>query len=73
MQEQELSECQSQVDISSLEGSLVTTKEEKRKMDEKVILLQKELSRVSQQSTARGALDALRKQKRAKEEDYQNE
>ena len=46
---------------------------EKRGVDEKVFSLQGELSRIVQQSSARGALEASKKQRRSKEEDYQNQ
>ena len=41
-------------------------------MDESVFDLQQELSRISMQSSARGALEVHKKEKRNKEEDYQN-
>ena len=72
-QERELADYESQVDIPSLEVSLRLLHGEKRKVDEKVFSLQQELSRISQQASARGALDAKRKEKRSKEEDYQNQ
>jgi hypothetical protein len=52
--------------VRSLQG-------EKRSLDEKVFSLQGELSRIVQQSSARGALEASKKQRRNKEEDYQNQ
>ena len=61
------------MDIPVLERSLRSFQEEKRKLDEKVFTLQHELSRISQQSSARGALEASKKQRRSKEEDYQNQ
>ena len=73
LQEQELGDLRSQIDIPSLERALGSLREEKRKLDEQVMSLQQELSRVSQQSSARGALEAFRKDKRTKEEQYQNE
>ena len=61
------------MDIPSLENSLRSVHREKRNMDEKVLSLQGELSRIVQQSSARGALEASKKQRRNKEEDYQNQ
>ena len=72
-QERELSDYESQVDVSSLENSLRSLRGEKRSVDEKVIALQGELSRIVQHSSARGALEASKKQRRSKEEDYQNQ
>ena len=61
------------MDIPALEGSLRSLQGEKRKVDESVLTLQQEMSRISMQSSARGALEAHRKEKRNKEEDYQNQ
>ena len=61
------------MDIPSLENSLRSLHRDKRSMDEKVFSLQGELSRIVQQSSARGALEASKKQRRNKEEDYQNQ
>ena len=72
-QEQELSEQRLQVDIPALEQALQSLGEEKRRLDERVSALQQELGRISQQSGVRGALEAFRRDKRAKEEHYQNE
>ena len=72
-QEQELAENRSAIDIPSLERSLQTLADEKKKLDQKVSSLQQELGRVSQQSSARGALESLRRDKRSREEQYQNE
>ena len=68
-----MSDYESQVDIPSLESSLRSLHKDKRSMDEKVFSLQGELSRIVQQSSARGALEASKKQRRNKEEDYQNQ
>ena len=72
-QTQELSEHQAAVDIPALERALAAMGEEKRRADERVAVLQGELDRISQQSRTWGALEALRKDKRGKEEQYQNE
>ena len=48
-------------------------RDEKKRTDDRVQTLQVELSRISQQSAARGALEALKNQKRTQEESYQNE
>jgi len=72
-QEQELSEQRLQVDIPALERAMQSLREEKRRLDERVSTLQQELGRISQQSGVRGALEAFRRDKRAKEEHYQNE
>ena len=61
------------MDIPSLEMSLRSLHGEKKKMDEKVSSLQQEMSRISQQASIRGALDAKKKERRIKEEDYQNQ
>ena len=61
------------MDIPSLETSVRSLQREKRGVDEKVFSLQGELSRIVQQSSARGALEASKKQRRSKEEDYQNQ
>ena len=72
-QEQELSEQRLQVDIPALEQALKSFGEEKRKLDERVGALQQELGKISQQSGVRGALEAFRRDRRAKDEQYQNE
>lgn len=73
LQEQELAEHRFQIDIPSLEVALQSFREEKKRLDERVSSLQQELGRISLQSGARGALEALRRDKRSKEEVYQNE
>lgn len=73
VQEQELSEQRLQVDIPALEKALKSFGEEKRKLDERVGALQQELGKISQQSGVRGALEAFRRDRRAKDEQYQNE
>ena len=72
-QEQELSEQRLQVDIPALEKALKSFGGEKRKLDERVGALQQELGKISQQSGVRGALEAFRRDRRAKDEQYQNE
>ena len=61
------------MDIPALERALTAMGEERRRADERVSVLQGELDRISQQSRIWGALEALRKDKRGKEEHYQNE
>ena len=61
-----------QVDIPALEQALKSLGEEKRKLDERVGALQHELGKISQQSGVRGALEAFRRDRRAKDEQYQN-
>ena len=56
-----------------MEESHAQLRSEKKKVDEEISRLQQELSVISRQSSSRGALDALRRDKRAKEERYQNE
>ena len=68
-----MSEQRLQVDIPSLEQVLKSFGEEKRKLDERVGVLQQELGKISQQSGVRGALEAFRRDRRAKDEQYQNE
>ncbi len=73
IKEQELTESRGLVDIPALEGSLQSLTDDKRKLDQRVSVLQQELAHISQQSGARGALEALRKDKRNKDDQYQNE
>ena len=61
------------MDVPALERSLRSLQGEKRNMDDSVNALQQEMTRISMQSSARGALEAHRKEKRNKEEDYQNQ
>ncbi len=61
------------MDLSSLEEAARSLRNEKKKTDDKVQTLQTELSKISQQSAARGALEALKNQKRTQEVAYQNE
>ena len=68
-----MSEQRLQVDIPALEKALKSFGEEKRKLDEHVGALQQELGKISQQSGVRGALEAFRRDRRAKDEQYQNE
>ena len=71
--ERELEEIRSQTNISEMETSHAALRSEKKKADEEISQLQRELSVISHQSSSRGALDALRRDKRAKEERYQSE
>ena len=59
--------------VDSMEEELSKFSEEKQKMSQKAAQLQKELAQLSTHSNVRGAVDELRKQKRAKEETYQLE
>ena len=61
------------MDVPALERALAALGEEKRRADERVSVLQGELDRISQQSRTWGALEALRRDKSGKEEQYQNE
>lgn len=54
-----------------MEKELEKFSQEKRAMDKKVMQLQKEQNQLSLQSSARGVLEELRKQRRATEERYQ--
>ena len=56
-----------------MEEELGKYSEEKQKLNTKVQQLQKEMSQLSVQSGARGALEELRKQKRSRDENYQLE
>ncbi len=56
-----------------MEGELDQLVEEKQKHGSKLGQLQKELNQLSVHSSARGAVDELKKQRRGKEESYQLE
>lgn len=56
-----------------MEEEVVSLREEKRRGDDRVQTLQAELSKISQQSAARGALEELKKEKRARGDAYQSE
>ena len=71
--ERELEEVKSQTNIPQMEESHSKLRSEKKKADEEISRLQQELLVISRQSSSRGALDTFRKDKRAKEERYQNE
>lgn len=73
MQQQELSEYKASVNISDMEGELSKLRSHKKQLDEKMQALQREMTVVTQQSSARGALDILVRDKHAKEQMYQNE
>ena len=60
------------MDIPSLEAQLTQLQSEKGQLDERVRALQEELAKVTRQAAARGAVDALRKQKRTTEEELSN-
>ena len=72
LQEEELAEHASSVDIPSLEAQLSELQSEKGRLDERARALQEELAKVTKQAAARGAVDALRKQKRTVEEEMSN-
>ena len=72
-QEQELSEYKSSVSISAMEQELQTLHSQKKQLDQAMQTLQHEMSVITQQSSARGALDVLVRDKRNKEQLYQNE
>ena len=57
--------------MSALERELEETGEQKRKTGETVTRLQQEQSIITQQSSARGALQNMQKDKQAKEQQYQ--
>lgn len=56
-----------------MEGEMEEYTEDKRKLNTKIGQLQKEVNQLSQHSSARGAVEELRKQKRTNEESYQLE
>lgn len=60
------------MDIPSLEAQLTQLQSEKGQLDDRVRTLQEELAKVTRQAAARGAVDALRKQKRTTEEELSN-
>ena len=66
-----MEEYREHVDLTTMEKELEQSGHEKQGTDKRVLLLQKELSQLSLQASARGALEELRKQKRVKEERYQ--
>ena len=72
-QEKELSDYHQQTNLESMERDLEQLGEEKQKQSVKLGQLQKELNQLSVHSSARGAVDELRKQRRVKEESYQLE
>ena len=73
VQEKEVVDYQQQFSLSDMEQEVVKYREEKQRLGVRAGQLQKELTQVSQHSTARGAVEELKKQKRAKEESYQLE
>ena len=73
LQERELQEMKLQTNIVQMEDSLTTLRGTKKKLDEETSRLQQELSVISRQSSSRGALEAFRRDKRDREELYQNE
>ena len=66
-------EQKSVVDVAALERELQGLGDEKRKVDDEMQRLQKDLSAISQQASVRGALEAFRRDKKVKEEQLQNE
>ena len=73
LQESESEEYKKDVDVLAMERDLGECSREKQAMDRKIMQLQKEQTQLSQQASARGALEELRKQKRALEETYRNQ
>ena len=73
LKERELEESRVQTDISKMEEAQMVLRSEKRRADDEISRLQQELSVISRQSSSRGALDTLRRDRRAKEERYQTE
>ena len=73
MQQQELSEYKATVSIPVMEEELQKLRSHKKQLDEQLQALQHELTVVTQQSSARGALDVLIRDKDAKERMYQSE
>eukprot|EP00731_Ephydatia_muelleri_P020288 Em0013g15a len=71
--EENLTEQRAIVDVASLERELQGLVEEKRRADDEVVRLQRDLTAISQQAGVRGALDAFRRDKKVKEEQLQNE
>lgn len=73
VQEKELSDYHASVDLSSMEEELDSLSTDKQKLSTKLAQLQKELSQLSLYSSARGAIDGFKKQKKEKEDSYQLE
>ena len=73
IQEKELSDYHETVDIVALEEELEVLGQDKQKLNTKAMQLQKELTQQSVYSSARGAVDGLKKQKKEKEDSYQLE
>ena len=63
----------SSVSLSGLEEELEAWTQEKQKLNNKQAQLQKETSQLSMYSSARGAIDGLKKQRKEKEDSYQME
>ena len=59
------------MDISSLERELEEIGGDKRGVGDRLSRLQQEQAVITQQSSARGALDSMQKQKGTKEQQYQ--
>ena len=60
-------------DIEKMEIELQELREQKSTLDREVSVLQGELSRSTQQSAARGALDVLQKDRDSKDREYQRQ
>jgi prefoldin subunit 5 len=73
LQEKELSDYHASMDLVAMEEELDELSAEKQKLGTKLTQLQKELSQLSMYSSARGAIDGLKKQKKEKEDMYQLE
>lgn len=61
------------MDLVVLEEELEVLGQDKQKLTTKAMQLQKELTQQSLYSSARGAVDGLKKQKKEKEDSYQLE
>lgn len=61
------------MDIDEMEKQLQELREQKSTLDREVSALQSELSRSTQQSAARGALDVLQKDQESKDREYHRE
>jgi len=70
VRERECEDYKNEVDVSAMERKLEELFTEKQTLDKKIMQLQKEQALLSQQASARGALEELRKQKKAMEESY---
>lgn len=65
-----MEEFTSSVDIEALEAELEQLSSQKKTNNNSLSKLQQELTEITKQSSARGALESLQKQKQAKEQEY---